>query len=297
MKRIIPITLLFAVLAACGSDAESREDSDSEASAAEWAPEGQGAEGTLGGAGTGEGAGSSTGPASGSGTTALPPRPGSGATAAGSAQTSAQAGADATAQAGASQSGATQAGSAQAGAEPPPPPETPIRRIPAGAVLTFQVQRDVSTASAQVGESFNLVLVDPVSGEGDAMLTSGTRAVGVVTEVRRSTGPEEESLLAIRVSSVELRGAQTPIEGQVVSTEVVGSTRASGTRSAATVATGSAAGAVIGRILGRDTRSTVTGAAVGTALGVAVALTTRGGDSVLATGSKVVVRLDRDLVY
>jgi hypothetical protein len=290
MKRIIPTTALLALLAACGSDAESREDTGSEAALTEWASEYEAGQGDASAEGMSDamGSGAAAGATSSTAATATAPRRTTGTAASGGTPpTTAQTGGDAS----------TTAGGTQATAEPPTPPETPIRRIPAGAVLTFEVQGDVSTASAQAGTTFNLVLVEAVMGEGDAMLSAGTRAMGVVTEARRSTGPDEESLLAVRVSSVELRGAQTAISGEVVSTQVESSTRASGTRTAATVATGSAAGAMIGRILGRDTRSTVTGAAVGTAVGVAVALTSRGGDAVLASGSRVVVRLDTDLVY
>jgi predicted extracellular nuclease len=178
-----------------------------------------------------------------------------------------------------------------------PPPAAPVRAIPAGTVLTFEVRENVSTSSHASGDAFNLVLVDAVSGPAEAVLAAGTPARGLVTEAHRSSGPEDESLLVVRVASIEAAGSQRAIEGQVQSTEIESSTRDSGARTAATIATGAAAGAIIGQVLGKDTRSTVTGAAVGTAVGVVVALTTRGGDSTLGQGSRIVVRLDRDLVF
>jgi hypothetical protein len=191
----------------------------------------------------------------------------------------------------------TGSASAAADGEPAGPPPAELRRIPAGTLLTFEVQRDLSTASTQVGEAFVLVLVDAVTGEGGGVLPVGTRAQGIVTDARRSTGPSDESLLAVRVASVEVAGQTMPFNGQVISAQVESSARASGARTAATVVTGSAAGAAIGRILGGDRRSTAAGAAVGTVIGTAVALSSRGGDAVLPAGSIVVVRLDGDLVY
>lgn len=185
----------------------------------------------------------------------------------------------------------------QAGPERTVPPASPARVIPAGSLLTFEVQETVSTSSHDVGDAFDLVLVDAVSGEGGAVLVSGTSARGVVTEAHRSSDPDDTSLLVVRVSSIEAGGSQALIEGQVQSTAIESTTRASGARTAATIATGSAAGAIIGQILGKDTRSTITGAAVGTAVGVVVALSTRGGDSTLGKGSRIVVRLDRDLGF
>jgi hypothetical protein len=185
----------------------------------------------------------------------------------------------------------------QGGPERTAPPAAPARAIPVGTLLTFEVREDVSTSSHDSGDAFRLVLVDAVSGSGGAFLASGTPAQGIVTEAHRSSGPEDASLLVVRVSSIEAGGSHKPIEGEVQSTAIESSTRASGARTAATIATGSAAGAIIGQVLGRDTRSTVTGAAVGTVVGVVVALTTRGGDSTLGEGTRIVVRLDRALVF
>lgn len=173
----------------------------------------------------------------------------------------------------------------------------PVRAIPAGAVLTFEVTENVSTSSHSSGDGFSLVLVDGTSGSGDASLRAGASARGVVTNAHKSSGPEDDALLAVRIHSVEAGGSQQTISGVVQSTEIDTSSRDSGTRTAAKIATGTAAGAIIGQIIGGDTRTTVQGAAAGTVVGVVVALSTRGGDATLPSGSRIVVRLDRDLVY
>jgi hypothetical protein len=176
-------------------------------------------------------------------------------------------------------------------------PEQPVRAIEAGTLLTFEVRENVSTSSHDAGDSFSLVLVDAVAGPGQALLPAGSSARGLVTESHSSSGPDDQSLLALRVVSVEAGGSQKEVLGQTQSADIESSTRDSGTRTAATIATGAAAGAIIGQVLGRDTRSTVTGAAVGTAVGVGVALTTRGGHAQLPEGSRIVVRLSQDLIF
>lgn len=179
----------------------------------------------------------------------------------------------------------------------PEPPARPVRAIPAGTLLTFEVGEDVSTSSHASGDAFSLVLVDAVSGPGGAVLRAGTPARGLVTEAHSSTGSDDVSLLAVHVASVAAGGSQKAVEGVVQSAVIEGDTRDSGTRTAATIAIGTAAGAIVGQIVGGSTQSTVIGAAVGTAVGVGVALTTRGGDATLPRGSRIVLLLDRDLVF
>lgn len=239
MKRMILGVALVATLAACGTDAESREDLESLEADRD-----------------------------------VPSEP---------VRTGAQ--------------GQSERASPPAQSERAPAPARSERAIPAGTTLTFEVRENVSTDSHAAGDEFSLVLVDAVSGPGEAVLSAGTPARGLVTETHRSSGPEDESLLVVRVASVEAAGSQRAMDGQIQSTEIESSTRDSGARTAATIATGAAAGAIIGQVLGRDTRSTVTGAAAGTAVGVVVALSTRGGDATLGQGSRIVVRLDRDLVF
>jgi hypothetical protein len=186
---------------------------------------------------------------------------------------------------------------APAGRAEPAAPAQPVRAISAGTVLTFEVRENVSTSSHASGDGFSLVLVDAVTGPAGAVLAAGTPARGIVTEAHSSTGADDQALLVVRVASIQAGGSQKPIEGVVRSAAIEGDTRDSGARTAATIATGAAAGAIIGQILGGNTRSTVAGAAVGTAVGVGVALTTRSGDATLTEGSRIVLQLDRDLVY
>ncbi|HSR42556.1 MAG TPA: hypothetical protein VLL48_10295 [Longimicrobiales bacterium] len=146
-------------------------------------------------------------------------------------------------------------------------------------------------------DAFSLVLLDAVSGPAGAFMAAGTPARGIVTNAHSSTGSDDVSLLGVRVASVEAGGSQKAVQGVVQSAMVEGDTRDSGARTAATIAIGAAAGAIVGQVVGGDTRSTVIGAAIGTAVGVGVALTTRGGDAKLPRGSRIVLQLDRDLVF
>ncbi len=176
------------------------------------------------------------------------------------------------------------------------PRDAAIPAIPAGTTLTFEVEEDVSTATHEAGQRFNLRLVSGVDGVHGATIPAGATARGIVTESQRSSGADSEAVLGVRIASVQVNGGYRDIAGTVQSTDLETAARDSGQRSAAKVATGAAAGAIIGQIIGRDTRSTVTGAAVGAAAGLGIALTTRDGHAVLPRGAMVVVRLDEPLV-
>jgi hypothetical protein len=189
-------------------------------------------------------------------------------------------------------------GSAAAGGDRPvaATPAPPVRGLPSGTVLTFEVTENVSTSSHAAGDGFTLRLVSPAQGQGGLTLESGTEARGVVTDARPSRSNDEEALLAVRIESVRIDGRARALNGTVQSTEVRADSGDSGTRSAAKVATGAAAGAIIGQVLGRDTRSTVQGAAAGAVAGLGIALTTRDGHATLPVGSLVTVRLQDALV-
>ncbi len=189
----------------------------------------------------------------------------------------------------------TTSASAPPPAAPAPAPR-PAPAIASGTRMTFEVLEDVSTQSHGAGDSFRLRLTREVTGSDGARIPAGAEARGTVVESRRSSGPEEEAILVLRVSSIQANGGQRAIDATVESASLRSSSGDSGQRTAATIATGAAAGAVIGRILGGDTRSTVVGAAVGAAAGTGIALTNRDGHAVLPRGSEVEARLAAPLV-
>ncbi len=191
---------------------------------------------------------------------------------------------------------ASSVSSANPGTSSPAPEEPPVRALPEGSLLVFQVTEPVSTSSHQAGDAFELRLLEPVRGPSGAYLPTGTRAMGVVTQAQRSPSSQEEAVLSVEVREVELDGSFRRVRGTVEAVTAEASTRDSGARTAAKVATGAAAGAVVGRILGGDSRSAVTGAVVGTAAGAGIAVTTRDGHAELERGAVITLRLDEDLV-
>ncbi|MEX2531708.1 MAG: hypothetical protein WD960_13150 [Gemmatimonadota bacterium] len=169
--------------------------------------------------------------------------------------------------------------------------------LPAGSELTALVESTISTRTHEVGDTFMVRITHEVrSADGALLVPEGARMEGRVLEATASSSADEEAVLLVAFDHLLLNGDRLPVEASLVEAELEAEAGDSGTRSVAKVATGAAAGAVIGQILGRDTRSTVTGAAAGAAAGAGVALTTRDGHAVIREGSTMVIRLESPVV-
>jgi hypothetical protein len=188
--------------------------------------------------------------------------------------------------------------------EPQPAPEEALVEpdvepvaVPAGARIHTIVDRSISTRSHTAGDVFQVrVTQEVLAVDGMVLVPEGALLEGRVVEARSSSSADEEAALVLGFETLIVDGQRFPFHGTVVETELKADAGASGTRSAATVATGAAAGAVLGQILGRDTRSTVGGAVVGAAAGAGVALTTRDGHAVLEEGSRMIVQVDQPVI-
>lgn len=171
--------------------------------------------------------------------------------------------------------------------------EAPVTAtLPAGTIMTFEVDEAISTSTHAAGDRFTATLMgSAAASDGSVGVPAGTLSRWVVTE-STTDGPEGQALLAFRLESIQSDGEWIPIDATVTATDVVTEERDSNTETAAKVAVGAAAGAIIGQILGRDSESTLTGAGVGAAVGTVVALTTRSGSAGMQAGSTVTVQLD-----
>jgi hypothetical protein len=203
---------------------------------------------------------------------------------------------------------------APAAAAPPPPPpasdlpeeapvadpvpeEEEVLAIAAGTRLRAAMMSDISTRTHEAGATFQARVNEPILGaNGRELVPAGARLEGRVLEARGSTDHDEQAVLLLSVETLVVGGVRFPLRATVEAADIEATQAASGTRSAATVATGAAAGAVIGQILGRDTRSTAVGAAAGAAAGAGVALTTRGGHATIREGAVLTLRVDEPVL-
>jgi hypothetical protein len=170
-------------------------------------------------------------------------------------------------------------------------PTTPtVRTLEAGTTMSFTVDRTVSTDTDGIGDAFTATLLSPVfDSDGNELVAAGSPSTWVVTEASTENG---QSVLAIRLESIELAGDRTPVAATVVNASMDTDDPDSDQETAVKIGVGAAAGAIVGQVLGRSTESTLAGAGVGAVVGTAVALSTRGGHATLPAGSRLEVRID-----
>lgn len=176
-------------------------------------------------------------------------------------------------------------------------PEVEPVAIPAGARIVGVLEHSISTRSHEAGDRFEARVVEEVlAADGMVLVPEGARLVGRVVEAEASRDSDRDAVLVLAFESLVMNGQTFPMNSTVVEVEMAADAGDSGTRSAAKVATGAAAGAVIGQILGRDTRSTVRGAAAGAVAGAGVAVTTRDGHAQIQEGARLVVQVDQPVI-
>jgi len=137
--------------------------------------------------------------------------------------------------------------------------------IPAGTAVTVRLNSEISSGSAQVGQTFDGVLVNDVVAGGKTVAKAGTAVTGKVTYVKSSGRLNAPGELTLRLTS---------IAGQRVTTSAVHAKGKSHTKSNVTkIGGGAAAGAVIGAIAGGGKGAAI-GTVVGGAAGTGVAAAT-----------------------
>ena len=180
-----------------------------------------------------------------------------------------------------------------------PAAEPTQRTAPAGTTMSFRVDETIGASTHDPGDAFTATLTSSLtSTDGTEVVAAGSPSRWVVEEASTAGASEqqEQSLLAVRLESIQVNGEWMPVTATVTQADVQSDPGDTGTETAAKIGVGTAAGALIGQILGEDTESTLAGAGVGAAVGAVVALTTRGGDVTLPEGSMIDVRLEEPLV-
>jgi len=142
--------------------------------------------------------------------------------------------------------------------------------LAAGSVLKVKLDGTIGSDRSQSGDRFTATVMDGGSGYG---LPAGTRATGVVTEVRRASS-DKPGMLDVNFRSLQLPDGQTyRIVGVPTSLDSKSVQRTSDGRLVARstkskdqtkfIAYGAGAGFVIGSLLGKNVTGGLLGAAAG----------------------------------
>ena len=177
-----------------------------------------------------------------------------------------QAAAPATAPAGAP---ATEAPAAAPAAAPvaeqalPPPPPEPIV-IPAGRTVTVRIGESLSSKTAQDGQTFTGTLANGIAVHGKVIVPAGSGVTGTVSEAKSAGRFKGQAILAIRLTSVNIKG----VPHRVSTDEYVVTQKGKGKRSAVMIGGGAGGGALIGGLAGGG-KGALIGGLIGAGAGTA----------------------------
>lgn len=86
--------------------------------------------------------------------------------------------------------------------------------VPAGSVLTVQLEQTLSSATLQPGDGFTASVVEPLTVEGHVVADRGARVAGKVVEAVPTVGGQAR--LHLRFSSLELAsGDQVALDASI----------------------------------------------------------------------------------
>lgn len=177
----------------------------------------------------------------------------------------------------------------------PPPPPAPVTATAAtGTSFRVVLLNELSTNRTQVGQRFDVRVVNPIIDGRTVVVPAGTVIQGRVTKAQSSGGGQPAT---IEVAFEQLRvGSQFyPISATVIQANPETVSKQGTGEKAAKVGGGAVAGGLLGKILGGGTKSAVIGAIAGAAAGGALVVAGDGQDAVLREGSEMTLRLDQPL--
>ena len=167
-------------------------------------------------------------------------------------------------------------------AEAPPPP--PIV-IPAGTNVVFRVGSTLSSKTSQDGQVFTGTLANGIASHGKVVIPAGSGVIGTVSEAKSAGKFKGEAILAIRLTSVNVRG----VPHNITTDEYVVTQKGKGKRSAVIIGGGAGAGALIGGLAGGG-KGALIGGLVGAGAGTAGAAFTGNKELTIPAESAVTVR-------
>lgn len=162
--------------------------------------------------------------------------------------------------------------------------------VPAGTALTVRLGETLSSKTSQDGQSFSGTLVNPVEAGGATVIAAGSSVSGTVVSAKSAGRFKGESLLALRLDSITVKGTQRTIQTSTVSSGQKGK----GKRTATMIGGGAGAGALIGGIAGGGKGAAI-GALVGGGAGTAGAGLTGNRDVSFGAESAVTFKLSAPL--
>lgn len=173
---------------------------------------------------------------------------------------------------------------------PPPPPAFRDVTVPSGTPISVRVTQALSSANAQIGDSFSGVVASDVVADGITAIPAGAPISGRVSDVQEAAHYKGNSLLSVQLTGVSPRGNRLSISSAPYTLQGKGR----GKNTAEKVGGGAALGAILGGIFGGGKGAAI-GAAAGGGVGAGANTITRGEQVQIPSESIVRFRLNGPL--
>jgi hypothetical protein len=143
-------------------------------------------------------------------------------------------------------------------AAPPPPPPPQKATVPSGTAISIRLVDEITTTTAQQGQTFRATLNSPLSVDGEVVVPAGYDVEGHIVAAQSSGKFAGQSLLTLQLDRIIVGEKHYAIQTDQYHKE----TSSRGKNTAEKVGGGAAVGAILGGIFGGGK-----GAAIGAAAG------------------------------
>jgi len=174
---------------------------------------------------------------------------------------------------------------------PRPAPANPGVTVPEGTPIKVAVDAQISSETAQPGDTWTGVVKEPVVIGTAAPIPAGSVVRGVITG-SEAAQRGNRAFLVLSVSSVTIEGKEYPVAAGTDSI-IAGSPRA---RNLGAIAGSAAAGALIGKAVGGGGKGALIGGILGGAAATGVVAKSKGYQVVLKPGTELTFTVDRSVV-